>query len=209
MDIRVMQVGPLQTNCYMISCPETREVAVIDPGWSGSEIYQAIAESTLTLKAILLTHAHFDHVGGVAELKRLSNAPIYVHPDAAEMLSQAHLYAEAWGLEIEAVPIADYPLTEAVDIQIGNAEVRVLHTPGHAPGHVSFYMPAEGAVFDGDVLFKDSIGRYDLPGGDFYILMRSIREQLLKLPDETTVYAGHGLPTTIGKERQFNIYLRD
>lgn len=208
MQITMVPVGPLQTNCYLVACSETAQAALIDPGWSGAELYDLVQKEELDLTAILLTHAHFDHTAGAAALKRLSNAPILAHPASRPLLIEAHRHASTWGFEIEPTPEPDGELAAGQIIEIGTLRFQVLDTPGHAPGHVCFYEPTAKALFDGDVLFHRSIGRYDLPGGNYTLLMQSIREKLLVLPDETKVYSGHGEPTTIGDERRLNPFLR-
>ena len=162
-----------------------------------------------TISHILLTHSHFDHVGGLAELKELTDAPIYAHPDAGPMLARATAAAALWGIHVDAPPPADHPLAEGDVLAIGELRPVVLFTPGHAPGHVCFHLPQDGVVFDGDVLFQGSIGRTDLPGGDYELLMSSIRDKLLPLPDETVVLSGHGPATTIGDERRMNPFLQE
>lgn len=208
MQVQVVQVGPLQTNCYLVVCPKTKEGAVIDPGWSGELLYEMIVDQGITLRQILLTHGHFDHVAGAAALKRSSSAPVAGHADIGPWLTQAEEHARFWGFDIEPVPPIDVQLTEGQSVDVGEFSLKVLYTPGHAPGHISFYTPEARAVFDGDVLFSGGIGRTDLPGGNMALLMESIHQKLLTLPEDTTVYSGHGPATTIGQERQWNPYLR-
>lgn len=203
-----MPLGPLQTNCYLLGCDETMEAAIIDPSWNGRSLAATAADQGFTITHILLTHSHFDHVGGLAELKPEVNAPIYIHPEAVGMLNDAFLSAAAWQIRIPPPPPADIMLTPGEPITVGNLTLNVLFTPGHAPGHVSFYLPEHNVIFDGDVLFNQSIGRTDLPGGDLPLLMKSIREELLVLPDETNVLSGHGPATTIGQERASNPFLQ-
>lgn len=207
MRIDVISVGPLQTNCYLVACRESMEAVLIDPAWSGEELAEMVREEGLSLKAQLLTHGHFDHTAGAAALKRASGAPLLAHPDSSPLLKQNHHHAALWGLQIEPAPELDGELAEGQIIQVGRLSLKVLHTPGHAPGHVCFYEENQKALFDGDVLFRGGIGRFDLPGGDQRILMRSIREKLLALPDDTAVYPGHGAATSIGDERRWNPYL--
>lgn len=208
--IQILQLplGPLQTNCYILACDETMQAAVIDPSWNGRAIAQTAVDQGYTISHILLTHSHFDHVGGLDELKTAVAAPIYIHPEAVPMLEHAHLSARTFQLEIPTPPPADEMLAEGQLLQIGNLTAHVLFTPGHAPGHVSFHLPEHKVIFDGDVLFQGSIGRTDLPGGDFDLLMRIIHDKLMVLPDETQVLSGHGPATTIGREREYNPFLK-
>lgn len=209
MTLRVLQLplGPLQTNSYILACTVTNQAAVIDPSWDGQAILARVNKEGWTVSHILLTHAHFDHVGALAELKRLTGAPIYLHREATEMLERSPAAAALWGFTLDMPPKPDYFLVDGQTLQVGELEVEVLFTPGHAPGHVCFYLPAHNALFDGDVLFQGSIGRTDLPGGDYELLLINIHERLMVLPDETVVLSGHGPTTTIGYERRTNPFL--
>lgn len=209
LQLHMMSLGPLQTNCYLAACDETMEAAVVDPSWDGPAIAATAGEQGYTITHILLTHAHFDHVGGLARLKEETGAPIYIHPEAVEMLQSAPASASRWGLHVPPPPPPDQMLAEGQVITVGNLSFHVLYTPGHAPGHVSFHLPDYHALFDGDVLFQRGIGRTDFPESDHETLMRSIREKLLALPDETRVFSGHGNPTTIGEERRLNPFLQN
>lgn len=208
MEIKILPLGPLQTNCYIAVCPQSRSAAVIDPAWNGEGIFQYLQDDRLKLKAILLTHAHFDHLAGAAALKRLSGVPVWAHPDSKESMRNARQHALAWGFQIEPAPEADGELAEGQLIEVGSLKLKVLYTPGHAAGHVCFHESSAQALFDGDVLFAGGIGRTDFPGGDYQVLMHSIKEKLLTLPDETAVYSGHGPATTIGNEKRWNPFLR-
>ena len=190
-------LGPLQTNCYVLACNETKRAAVIDPAWDGRAIYDKTVAEGWSIQHILLTHSHFDHVGGLAELKELSGAPIAVHPGAVPMLENAVLAGRMWQISIPEPPAPDVLINDGDLIELGNLQLEVLFTPGHAPGHVCFYLASEGVLFDGDVLFQQGIGRTDLPGGDYATLMDSIHQRLMILPDETLVLSGHGPATTI------------
>ncbi len=209
MTIRILQLplGPLQTNCYVLACTTTSQAAVIDPAWDGRAILDKVTADGWILDKILLTHPHFDHVGGLAELKELSDAPVYSHEEAEPMLGFARAAAELWDITIDQPPAPDAFLGEGDTIEVGDLRVEVLFTPGHSPGHVSFYLPKHGVLFDGDVLFQNGIGRTDLPGGDYGLLMTVINDKLMTLPDETAVLSGHGPATTIGDERRTNPFL--
>jgi hydroxyacylglutathione hydrolase len=208
-DILQLPLGPLQTNCYILACQETMQAAVIDPSWDGRSITATADERGYEISHILLTHSHFDHVGGLAELKAETAVPIYLHPDAVTMLSVANQAANHWGLNIAEPPPADEMLHDEQTLTVGQISLQVLFTPGHAPGHVAFYLPDYRVVFSGDALFQQGIGRTDLPGGDMATLLTSIRQKLLPLPDETQVLSGHGPATTIGDEKKWNPFLQE
>ncbi|MCJ8499244.1 MBL fold metallo-hydrolase [Desulfatitalea alkaliphila] len=202
MIIRAMQVGPLQANCYIVGCEETRHAAVIDPGGDADKILLALANDRLTLKAIINTHGHFDHVSANKALKEASGAELMIHPDDAAMLPHLSQGAAQWGLRSEDSPAPDRLLADGDTVTVGRITFKVLHTPGHTPGGIS--LATDKVVFVGDTLFSGSIGRTDFPGGDFDTLIRGIHAKLFTLPDDTTVYTGHMEPTTIGKEKRTN-----
>jgi hydroxyacylglutathione hydrolase len=202
MIIRSMPVGPLQANCYIVGCDQTRQAAVIDPGGDADRILMALAKEKLTLTAIIDTHGHFDHVGGNQPLKSASGAPLMIHALDAPMLGEMVRSASAWGLKVEQSPQPDRLLDEGDTVAVGDLQLKVLHTPGHTPGGISLYV--DSAVFVGDTLFAGSIGRTDFPGGDFDTLIASIKQKLFVLPDDTAVYTGHMQATTIGREKKSN-----
>ncbi len=206
--INQLPLGPLQTNSYFIGSEATKKAVIIDPSWDGALIAQFIADSGFTLEKILLTHAHFDHVGGLNELKAVHDVPVYAHPDALPMLEHAAASAAHFGVEMQAIAPPEQTIQAGDAIAVGDLTLQVLYTPGHAPGHVSFYLPEHNVVFSGDALFRGSIGRTDLPGGDYQQLITSIESELLTLPDETQVLSGHGAATSIGQERKTNPFLQ-
>jgi glyoxylase-like metal-dependent hydrolase (beta-lactamase superfamily II) len=208
MKIFQLPLGPLQTNCYLLGCEQTKIAAVIDPSWSGEVIAGKAEEEGWNITHILLTHSHFDHVGGLADLKDLTQAPIYIHPEAIPMLEISTMSAQMWQITMPEPPPVDNMLDDNQEIEIGDLKLRVLFTPGHAPGHVCFHLSEHNILFDGDVLFQQSIGRTDLPGGDYELLINSIRQRVLILPDETAVLSGHGPATTIGQEKALNPFLQ-
>lgn len=199
-------VGLAQSNCYVVACEETKQAVVIDPGWSADEILASVEELGVTIKQILLTHAHFDHWGALADVVDATKAPVAMHPLDLPLL---HDGGGARFFNIEVRPVADpnISLEAGQMIEVGTLRFETRFTPGHSPGHVVFYIAEEKAVFVGDVLFQSGIGRTDLPGGDFDTLISSIRTHLLTMPDDVVVYSGHGPTTTIGNERQFNPFL--
>lgn len=205
MIIRQLAVGPLQANCFIVGCEQTRRAAVIDPGDEADRILLALAERGLTVTHILNTHGHFDHVGANRRLKQATGAPILIHALDAPMLRLLARTAAAWGMAAENSPDPDRLIAEGEMIPVGELALQVIHTPGHTPGGVSFY--ANGVLFVGDTLFAGSVGRTDFPGGDFDTLRRSIQEKLFRLPDEVRVFTGHGPETTIGEEKRTNPFV--
>jgi glyoxylase-like metal-dependent hydrolase (beta-lactamase superfamily II) len=203
--IKTLCVGPLQTNCYIVGCEETKEGAIIDPGGDAKHILSEVERLGLKIKYVINTHGHFDHTLANKEVVKATGAPLAIHSTDAPMLTQGG-GAFFFGIMGKASPPADMILDEGQVLTLGNIELKVLHTPGHSPGSICLYNEEEGVLFDGDVLFNMGMGRYDLPGGDYRVLMDSI-QRLLALPDETTVYPGHGPGTTIGRERRNNPFL--
>lgn len=202
MIIKELPVGPIQANCFIAGCEETHEAVVIDPGDEADRILLLLADLKMKVKYILNTHCHFDHVGGNKRMKEVTGADILIHSQDAPMLTRMGGTASGFGLQIEESPPADRELAEGDTVSFGNIEMKVIHTPGHTPGGVSFY--AGNAVFVGDTLFAGSIGRTDFPGGNYDTLIASVREKLFVLGDDVIVYCGHGPQTTIGREKRFN-----
>ena len=203
MILHTIQVSITQTNCYIVGCEETREGVVIDPGGHPERILAVLKKSGLTIRYVLNTHCHFDHMGANAEIVAATQAPLALHPAEIPLL-RASGGAEWFGVPVTESPLPDQELADGQVLEVGRLRFRVLHVPGHSPGGLAFYEPDEGVVFDGDVLFAEGVGRTDLPGGDWETLVRSIRQVLFALPDETVVYPGHGPKTTIGCEKRHN-----
>jgi hydroxyacylglutathione hydrolase len=203
---RQLPVGPIQTNCYLAGCAETGEGVVIDPGEEPERILAEIKALGLAIKYILNTHAHFDHILANGPLVKATGAPLAIHPLDLPLLRQ-NGGASLFGLDAPPSPEPDLLLAEGDTISFGTHTFQVLFTPGHTPGHVSFYDEKAAVIFDGDVLFAGGIGRTDLPGGDYETLMASINQKLMLLPDETIICSGHGSVTTIGRERANNPWL--
>ncbi|SCW44953.1 Glyoxylase, beta-lactamase superfamily II [Paenibacillus tianmuensis] len=204
--IETFPLGPLQTNAYLISLPEENRGFVIDPGMNPQPLLKRIED--MEIEAVVLTHAHFDHIGGVDAVRRLKGCPVYLHDAEAEWLTNpkrngSTMWPELGGA-ITTDP-AEYALDDGQELKLLGLVFKVLHTPGHSPGSVSLFY--ENHLFGGDVLFRLSVGRTDLPGGDQQDLLDSVHDKLFKLPDETIVYPGHGSRTTIGYEREHNPYV--
>lgn len=206
MIIKELAVGPIMANCFIVGCEKTKSAVVIDPGDEADKILLSLAESNLTVKYILNTHGHFDHVGGNKKMKEATGAEILIHAGDADMLEQLSVASMAFGMSVENSPPADRTIDEGDQIQFGDITLNVLHTPGHSLGGISFH--ADGVVFVGDSLFAGSIGRTDFPGGDYNTLISSIKTKLFPLGDDVRVYTGHGPATTIGQEKRMNPFLK-
>jgi glyoxylase-like metal-dependent hydrolase (beta-lactamase superfamily II) len=204
----VLPVGPLQCNCSIFGDEQTREAMVVDPGDEIESVLDILQRHSLKVTAIVVTHAHIDHIGGAQKLKLATGAPVYMNSNDEAL--QAMLPAQAAWLGMEDPdPIEiDAPAKDGDTLLVGATQFQVLHTPGHTQGSISLYVPAENKLIAGDTLFQGSIGRTDLPGGDGRQILRSIHEKLMPLPEETLVIPGHGPATTIGREKQSNPFLR-
>jgi hydroxyacylglutathione hydrolase len=208
MILEMLTVGPFQENCYVIGDEDSGVGAVVDPGYEATRIALAVEQANLDIGQILVTHAHIDHVGAVAALADEYACPILMHAEAEPMLQQLPSQAVMMGLRFGKVPTVDRYIEDEEMIEVGGLELESLYTPGHAPGHLAFYVENQDLVLSGDALFAGSVGRTDLFGGNMKVLMRSINERLMTLPDETRVYPGHGPETTIGSERSYNPFLQ-
>ena len=205
MKVHSFLIGPLETNAYLFIDGSGPLAILIDPGLESEGIYDVILQERLHLAAIVNTHGHFEHVCGNAFFKTKTGAPILLHKDDVGLMQQAAQQALYFGFRVPNLPVPDRLLTDGEEVVVGGSCLRVLHTPGHTPGGICLY--GNGVVFVGDLLFAGSVGRTDLPGGSYDLLLNSIRNKLLSLPDETVVYPGHGPATTIGKERLHNPFL--
>jgi hydroxyacylglutathione hydrolase len=204
----ILPVGMLQCNCSIFGDETTRQAMVIDPGDETGRILEVLARHHLTVTAIVITHAHIDHIGGAQKLKAATGAAVYMNLEDTELQDMLDVQAGWLGVRTpEAVEI-DVPLKDGDKLLVGATEVKVLHTPGHTQGSICLWLPTERKLVAGDTLFRDGIGRTDLPGGDGRQILESIRGQLMGLPGETEVFPGHGEPTTIGRERRSNYFLQ-
>ncbi|HEU5336942.1 MAG TPA: MBL fold metallo-hydrolase [Terriglobales bacterium] len=203
----IIPVGPLQCNCSVIGDEGTRQAMVIDPGDDVQNVLALVKRHGLTVKQIVVTHAHIDHVGGAMKLRQLTGAPILLNQNDYALLKMLDAQAAWVGMASPGSVEIDQPLAEGDKVHAGSLEATVLHTPGHTEGSVCLYFPAQQKLIAGDTLFAGSIGRTDLPGGSLDKIMKSLYQRVLALPDETIVVPGHGPLTTIGEERESNPFL--
>ncbi|HLK65265.1 MAG TPA: MBL fold metallo-hydrolase [Bryobacteraceae bacterium] len=204
----ILPVGVLSCNCSVFGDEQTREAMVVDPGDNIDRILEILRQHQLTVKSIVITHAHIDHIGGAQKLKKATGAPVYMNLNDTELQKMLDVQATWLGMApVEQVSI-DVPAKDGDRLIVGTTEFHVLHTPGHTQGSISLWIPSETKLVAGDTLFRDSIGRTDLPGGDGRQILRSIHEKLLPLPDDTEVIPGHGENTTISREKRFNYFLQ-
>lgn len=209
LEIVSMNLGPVQTNAYLVANAQTKDAAVIDPAWDGDLILKEAEQRGWRIANIWLTHAHFDHFGGAAAVADGSNPPppVALHPEDYP-LWRAGGGAAGFGVSMDPGPEPTVDLRHGQTLYLGDIKLAVRFAPGHTPGHVMFYCEEEGLLFCGDVIFQGSIGRTDFPRSDYDTLMDSISEQVLTLPDETRLLTGHGAETTVGAERLSNPFLQ-
>jgi len=205
---KIFPVGPLQCNCSVIGDEKTHEAMVIDPGDQIEGILDILRQEKLTLKQIVITHAHIDHVGGAMKLKAATGAPILMNQNDYALLKMLDMQAAWVGMRPPGDVQVDETISQGRVLRIGEISSNVIHTPGHTEGSICLYFPEEKKLIAGDTLFAGSIGRTDLPGGSMEKIMRSLHNQVMALPDETEVVPGHGPLTTIGKERETNPFLQ-
>lgn len=208
MIVTQLTVGIQEVNCYLLGCEETRQAVVIDPGDAARSILETLEKENLVLQAIINTHAHFDHVLAVNDIVDATGVPFWLHELELPTLARCPDHLEAWlGVRMAPVYQPDRFLEAGQVLEFSTIRLEVRFVPGHAPGHVAFIEHGEGMAFVGDTLFQNSIGRFDLPGADGALLVRSIREELLTLDDDVVVLPGHGAATTIGHEREYNPFV--
>jgi glyoxylase-like metal-dependent hydrolase (beta-lactamase superfamily II) len=203
----ILPVGMLQCNCSIFGSETTREAIVVDPGDEIEEIVAILKRHGLLVIAIVITHAHIDHIGGAAKLKALTGAPVHMNELDLELYDQLDTQAAWLGVATPQRTTIDTPAREGDTIRLDDTDFHVLHTPGHTQGSSCLWIPAQQKLIAGDTLFRDSIGRTDLPGGNSRQILRSIQGKLMALPDASVVIPGHGPATTIGREREHNPFL--
>ncbi len=208
MILKTLVVGPIGANCYVIGDEATNEGAIIDPGDDAQRIIQVVKETGLAIQFIIATHGHFDHNGGMREVKDELDCDFLLHKNDLMFVQRSKESAMNWGIHIEQVPDPDRYVEEGDILKLGSLELKIIHTPGHSPGGICIYIPTENSVFSGDTLFNGSVGRTDFDGGSMEELLKSIKEKLYTLPDDTVVYTGHGEETTIGNEKRQNMFVR-
>lgn len=209
MKVYSFALGPVATNCYIVVNDDNKGL-LIDPAAPSPKVMDLLEQLQIEIQAILLTHAHFDHIGGLEKLREVTKAPVYMHENEKDWIKNPALNGSGRAPWTQIVPEiickdADVLLNSEGIISIGDFEVNILHTPGHSPGSISYAL--DNMIFCGDTLFNGSIGRTDLLGGSLPVLLASIHDKLLTFPDETIIYPGHGEQSTIGRERRFNPFL--
>jgi hydroxyacylglutathione hydrolase len=209
LEIVPLILGPLATNTYLIADTDTCKAAVIDPAWDGHLIAAEAVQRQWHISQIWITHAHFDHIGGSGDLAHdLNRAPVIALHSYDRSLWEKQGGATIFGYSLPTNPVPTLDLSERTDLRLVNTIFEARHTPGHTPGHCVFYCAAAGVCFCGDLIFKDSVGRTDLPGGNWEALLASIRSQVFTLPDQTRLLSGHGPETTVEQEKRRNPFVR-
>jgi hydroxyacylglutathione hydrolase len=209
-DVRMFTVGPVQENCFIVRAPDSDRAVIVDPGDEAERLLEALqALGITTVDAILLTHTHFDHVGAVAPVARATGAPVWCPELETQVLANINDYVRWPGFGPFESYDADHTVRGGETLDLAGLHFEVSFVPGHSPGHVAYALADEPAIFSGDVLFQGSVGRVDLPGGDWPTLLASIESLLDRYPAETTVYPGHMGITTLGQERETNPFLRE
>jgi len=203
----ILAVGPLQCNCSILGDPESHRATVVDPGDDIQSILKILNQHHLSVEQIIITHAHIDHVGGAVRLKKITGAPIYMNQLDLPLLEMMDVQAGWLGIAPPEVQPPDVSAEDGLNLTVAGAAAEILHTPGHTQGSLCLHLPEQNLLLAGDTLFAGSVGRTDLPGGDFQTLLRSLHNCLLQLPDTTRVIPGHGPATTIGQERESNPFL--
>ena len=205
MNVETIIVGPIEVNCYLVTCKKTNKAAVIDPGDNAEDILKVIRSRSLDVEYILLTHGHFDHLGGVAPIKEATKANVLLHKNDQYLVDSASQQAELFGLPAPELFEVDQYVDQSDVVEFGNLKATVLATPGHSKGSVCYLF--ENSIFVGDTLFYGGVGRTDLEGGSFEQLLHSIQSKLFSLPEDIRVYCGHGPSTTIGREKKYNPFI--
>lgn len=206
MNYELVIVGALETNCYLVSCEETKECAIVDPGADASKIFTFISRGDLKPVVILNTHGHVDHIGANKDMKEKYNIPLLIHSLDSPLLGKVQEMELSFFLQAKPSPPADSFLKDGEMIEIGKSSLQVLHTPGHSPGSVSFI--GDGFILSGDTLFCGGVGRTDLPGGNWVELEDSLMNKILNMPDKTIVLPGHGPHTSVAQEKHSNPFIR-
>ena len=206
--INSLKVGPISANCYIIGDSESKDGAIIDPGDEFERILKIVRDTDLTIKYIIGTHGHFDHIGAVGPLKEILNSTFLLHKKDNFLIKTGPQLALSWGLQIPPIPDIDKFIEQDDTISLGKYMLQFIHTPGHTPGGICIYIKSENILFSGDTLFCGSVGRTDFEGGSMEELLTSIKTKLFTLPEDTVVYTGHEQKTSIGYEKKNNFFIR-
>ena len=204
---KTFPVPPLACNCSIVGDLDTKQAVVVDPGGNPEQILGEISSMGLTVCAIIHTHAHFDHFLASGHIKEATGAPLYLHPDDRDLWQMLEIQCQMFGVPYSPAPPPDQWLSDGQELTVGSYSAAVMHTPGHTPGSACFYFEDQGLLFSGDTLFRGGIGRTDLWGGDSRAIIQSIRERLYSLAEDTLVIPGHGGESSIGWEREHNMFV--